>query len=81
MGIGGSCEPGMDGRDAHEDCFRTHISKHKPKIWAIAHHGDAMSDIMLYEKDVQTDIPVYQDLYGIIPTEVLAFSTFIISSI
>lgn len=36
-----------------------------------AHHGDALSDAMIYEQDHRTDERVYQQLYGLDHTKVL----------
>lgn len=46
-----------------------------------AHHGDATTDAILFEKESRNDETVYVQLYGLSPKDILAVDTFIISSI
>lgn len=42
------------------------------------HHDDAITDAMLMEKEFRkNDVTEYQDLYGLLPKEILTMSTFI----
>ena len=43
---------------------------------AVAHHGDAIADAIMFDQDNRTDDSIFEELYGLNPRQVLKYRTY-----
>ncbi len=63
------------------ECFKTDILKHPESQWSkdgrrgsiSANHGDAVGDAFLFERDIETDVETYRQLYGFDYQQILRY--------